>query len=356
MDLESSAKGLFHPSNKDLFWKNIWRYAIYRDIWSAPGSPEINLYVRRDFPPPVIPLDIELPEGAGGMAQRGQFKRSFGSRGTGQGMFIGPRGIAVGPEGVIYVADSENARIQKFSSDGQFLLSFGRPGDEPGQFNSGWGGPRGVAVGPDGSVYVADTWHQKRGRVQKFSADGRFVHDWEGYDGFFGPRDLAVDSKGSVYVVDTGKKRIQKFDSNGKFIKTWGKDGGLPGEFDEPVGIAIDQNNQVYIADTGNKRIQIFDENGKFLRMINLLSWESEDTVGIEPYIAVDREGRIYATDSVQGAVIQIAQDGKKVTHWGIQGSGPANLDKPSGIAMASNGDVLVADRTLCRISIYSPK
>jgi DNA-binding beta-propeller fold protein YncE len=100
----------------------------------------------------------------------------------------------------------------------------------------------------------------------------------------------------------------------------------------------------------------VFDENGRFRRSIHLIAWESEDLVGIEPYIAVDGEGRIYVTDSVKGAVHQISSDGNRVTTWGLRGGGPGQLEKPSGIAITAQGEVAVADRNQCRISIFKPR
>ena len=129
-----------------------------------------------------------------------------------------PRGLRVAPDGSIYVADSGNHRIQHFSADGTVLQAWGTFADlskgaaPGGTFNEPWD----VAVAPDGSVYVADTWNH---RVQKFTADGKFVKMW-GYfgqgekpDAFWGPRGLAVDAQGRVYVMDTGNKRIVVFDA-----------------------------------------------------------------------------------------------------------------------------------------------
>ena len=129
-----------------------------------------------------------------------------------------PRSIAVGLKDDIYVADSRNHRILHVAPDGSLLNEWGTfadilAGDAPnGTFNEPWG----VAVGPDGSVYVTDTWNH---RVQKFTADGRFIKTWGKYGQpilelpesasfLWGPRGIAVDARGQVFVADTGNKRI----------------------------------------------------------------------------------------------------------------------------------------------------
>ena len=82
--------------------------------------------------------------------------------GSGDGQFISPNAVAVASDGSVYVADSDNQRIQKFTSEGVFVSKWGTEGRGDGQFYM----PRGVAVAADGSVYVADTWNH---RIQKFS-------------------------------------------------------------------------------------------------------------------------------------------------------------------------------------------
>jgi DNA-binding beta-propeller fold protein YncE len=109
-----------------------------------------------------------------------------------------------------------------------------------------------VAVGPDGSVYVTDTWNA---RVVKFTAKGKYITSWGFYgqdtpEAFWGPRGIAVDSKSRVYVADTGNKRIVVFDSKGAYITQFGTAGLDAGQFDEPVGVAVAFDGTVYVTDT----------------------------------------------------------------------------------------------------------
>ncbi len=121
-------------------------------------------------------------------------------------------GICVGPDGNIWVADTGNNRVQKFTPTGTFLMSLGRTdcssGSDPGEFY----GPADVAVDQFGVVYVADTYNN---RVQRFSAQGTYWGEWGSLAGTprgaFEPRDLATDVFGNLYVTDPLNDRIQKW-------------------------------------------------------------------------------------------------------------------------------------------------
>jgi len=214
-------------------------------------------------------------------------------------------------------------------------------------------------VGPDGSVYVADTWNH---RIQKFDANGKFLTTW-GQEGqgdalnvFWGPRAVAVDSTGRVFVADTGNKRISVFDANGTglaSIGVSGKGGVDPGFLDEPVGLAVGPDGSVYVADTWNMRIQVFqpgaDGSYSSVAQWSLDAWYGQSLEN-KPYLALDKQGRVYVTDPEGFRVLVFDKTGQFVTTWGENGTSNAQFGIVSGIALGPDGQVYVVDSANNRI------
>ncbi|SCW80545.1 DNA-binding beta-propeller fold protein YncE [Paenibacillus tianmuensis] len=194
-----------------------------------------------------------------------EWKKSGGGAGSGPGEFNYPSGVAVDGDGNVYVADSDNNRIQKLTAAtgkwSDWKKSDGKPGSSLGEFNY----PTGVAVDRSGNVYVAD---MKNHRIQKLTAATGVWSEWKsggggsgsGLGGFDEPYHLAVDGNGNVYVADSNNHRIQKLTAATGKWREWkrrggGAGGGL-GEFYNPLGVAVDSSGQVYVADSNNHRVQ----------------------------------------------------------------------------------------------------
>ncbi len=236
-------------------------------------------------------------------------------------------------------------------------MSNPNPAAPPSTFNEPWG----VAVGPDGSVYVSDTWNY---RIQKFTASGQFIKMWTTYgpagaqQTFYGPRGIAVDAQGRVYVVDTGNKRIVIFDSDGNYITEFGEAGLDPGQFDEPVGITIDSSGVIYITDTWNQRIQTFMPSADGLTFTPLKQWDvvgwNGQSLDNKPFIAVDNKGHVFVTDPDASRVIEYTTDGTLVSTWGDYGNSTTTFGIAAGVAVDPAAHIWVTDAGNQRIMRFT--
>ncbi len=317
--------------------------------------------------------------------------------------FVNPQGITMDKSGYVYVMDSGNHRIQKFTSDGAFVTKWGRKGSGNGEFGSieDFGPFPGIITDREGNVYVADSGNH---RIQKFTSDGDFVAKWgkagRGEGEFNSPEGMVIDSEGFIYVADSKNHRIQKFTTDGVFTAKWGQKGIRNGEFNEPKGIAIDSEGNVYVTDSLNYRIQKFSPDGAFL-----MKWGSFASDGVgESYpesIVIDGEGHIYVAQrdniykfgpgggsfisewlryndnerfqTVSGMVIDHAsgemyvveggsrnrilkfrQDASFINKWGSGGSGEGEFIVPHLITMDQNGDIYIADAGNFRIQKFN--
>ena len=175
---------------------------------------------------------------------------------------VRPSGIAIDRENrFVYVADTGNDCVDVFDADNyKFLRTIGKPSrkhdqTEPGTFAL----PEGVAVGPDGNVFVADTFND---RVEIFDADGQFISTFgkngDGPADFERPKGIAIDCDGHIWVVDAAQNRVKVFNQQGRLLIYFGGEGYFPGQFMGPWGIAIGPSNQVVVSETYPGRVQVF--------------------------------------------------------------------------------------------------
>jgi uncharacterized protein (TIGR03663 family) len=340
-------------------------FLLYRELENPLGSSDFAFYIRRDIASQIwqssattVAHQVEEASQYAEVQREVRAVASWGEPGALEGQFSFPKDLAVDGDGNVYVVDSQNNRIEKFDSQGEFITAWGSFGQEPGQFSEPWG----IAVDGEGTVYVADTWNH---RIQRFTADGELLGHWgvfqdtggqllEPQGMFYGPRDIAIDAEGNLYVTDTGNKRIQKFDGEGNPLGQWGGSGPAAGQFLEPVGIAIDAEGQIYVADTWNQRIQVFDEDFQFLRQWAVQGWMGESVVN-KPYLAVDGQGRVYTTEPEGSRVLVFDNEGKLLAAWGTYGTDDASFDLPTGIALDGEGNVYVSDSNNHRILKFAP-
>ncbi|MBI5153140.1 MAG: hypothetical protein HZA36_01640 [Parcubacteria group bacterium] len=188
------------------------------------------------------------------------FFTKWGSTGSSNSQFDDPSGLAIidaivgsstAPE--IFVVEYNNNRVQKFTNTGGFISTWGSHGTGNGQFT----GPRDI-VAAGNTIYVVDASDPNavssgNNRIQKFTRNGDFISKFGSYvtgDGQFNdPYGACADSSGNLYVADTGNNRIQKFDTSGTFLAKWGSTGTGNGQFQSPTGCAFDSSGNIYVTD-----------------------------------------------------------------------------------------------------------
>ena len=206
--------------------------------------------------------------------------------------FSYPCGVAITPDNFILVADKH--KIQKISMDGECIKSVGKQGSGPLEFNI----PCGIAISPiTGDIYIADSNNH---RIQVLNPDLTFSYMFgskglaEGQ--FFKPYNVTIDRQELVYVTDTWNNRIQMFTPEGQYLSQFGTKGPDSRQLRVPTGIVIDDNNLMYITEWGNNCISVFTTDGQFVCSFG--GYGSNVGQFNEPYgITFDREGYLYVCD-----------------------------------------------------------
>ncbi len=201
--------------------------------------------------------------------RQGNILHQWGEPGAAPGQFMEPWGIAVDAEDNVYVADTWNHRIQKFTAQGEFLLQWGTYGEFEARDFNGRGafyGPRDVAVGPEGDVYVTDTGNK---RVQVFDAEGEFLLDFGGSGNAPGqlnePVGIDVSDAGEIYVVDTWNQRIQVFNTSGGYLRQWSVPVWDVTNPEIKPYLTLDGSDVVYVTDPERSRVLAFSTDGSFI-------------------------------------------------------------------------------------------
>lgn len=261
-----------------------------------------------------------------------------GARGAGIGQFNKPRSVAVDAQDCVYAVDM-TGRVQKFSPDGVFVLSWQMPQTDLGK-------PKGMTRGSDGEIVVIEPHYQ---RLTHYDPTGKLLAQW-GTRGthagaFTLPRGVAINGTGEVYVSEyTASERVQWFSKHGRqFLGAFGRAGTAPGEFNRPEGICVDAESRVYVADSCNHRIQIFSREGKLLRMYGSAG-KGPGELSYPYDICVDGEGTQYVCEFGNSRIQLFDKDCKPIEMIGGPGSKPGQFSNPWGIALDSGGNLWVAD------------
>lgn len=376
----------FSPSNTqaatlregvfDIWWQRdytTYGQAIDKDFSTThwPVSDAMYVYVRKDYASQIWEygvgdgvVDNPLDDIAENVCNTNwQSMIAVQSFTTPNGM-TRPVGVTLDEAGNVYVADEYSHDIAVFNATGAFLRTIGQPVGGPDPDAPVFTRPNAVDIGPDGLMYVADTWDYG---VDVLTTDGELMVEWgqqgeygfaaeaNPVEGLWGPRDVAVSDEGLVYVSDTGNKRVRVYsilDNQAIYVADIGTGGSGLGELNEPSGLVLHPDGRVFVADTWNRRVAVFMNDGTFVDNYPVLGWYQE--LGNRPYLALDVErDLLYVTDPDAGRVLVYSISGDCLGSFGmLAGEQPtlAQFGVVGGITVDDDGFVYVADSTLGRV------
>ena len=264
-----------------------------------------------------------------------------------------PLGVAVAPDGKVFVTETGGERkVHVFDSSGQEIGAFAPPDTTPGSRT-----PVYVAVSPQGKVYVSD---RSANAIQIFGEDGSYLgtvpsplaggHPWQ-------PLGLTFDKAGNLYVTEVtdGQHRVLVLDPEGKLKLEFGKQGTADGEFWFPNAVTVDGDGRIYVADSNNGRVQVFDPAGTLLYKIG--RGLAAGDLSMPRGIAIEGS-RLFVVD-VSRQAVQVYQTGatpKFLYVFGEDAAGNSTFQYPNGLAIDSRGWVYVTDRENNRVQVWRPQ
>jgi len=258
-------------------------------------------------------------------------------------------GVGVDTTGTIYAADQAVGAVFVFDADQKHveLIGNGR--------QASFGLIVGVALDDDNRLFVSDA---KLHHILEFNAK----HEQEatiGTEVLVRPGGVAIDHENRyLYVVDAGNDVVDVFDADKfKLLRQIGKPSKRheqtePGTFALPEAVAVDGEGNVYVTDTLNNRIQIFDAEGGFISMFGK-NGDGPADLERPKGVAIDCDGHVWVVDAAQNRVKVFDRQGRLLIYFGGQGYYPGQFMGPWGIAIDSSNRVIVSETFPGRVQVF---
>jgi sugar lactone lactonase YvrE len=294
--------------------------------------------------------------------------------------FSQPIGLAADGAGNVYVADFQNCTIRKITPGGTVTTLAGVAGQlgrvDGAPSTARFGLPSGVAVDSNGNIFVADTYSQSIRKIDQNAGNVVTTLAGSGASGsidgpgpiatFLQPKAVAVDGAGNIYVADEGNHEIRKITPGGSVTTLAGRategstDGAGPGaRFNQPSALVFDSAGNLYVADTANNVIRKIAPDGAVSTFAGTAGNQgtADGTGGAARFngpqgLTIDIAGNIYVADTYNDTIRKITPSAVVSTIAGTaQSAGSADglgaaarFHFPGGVAVASNGNIYVAD------------
>lgn len=269
---------------------------------------------------------------------------SFGGPGADAGQFFNPGGISIDAVGAVYVADTGNDRIQKFDPNGEFVASIGGFGRNLGEFNK----PTDICARSGMRIYVVDSHNR---RIQELDVYLRDIAMYpitlpESGSSYTGtPIGIDLSRHGDLFVTDRENDRILHLRRTEQtFVEFRDSRGNLR----RPLGIAIGPDDNLYVCDTGNDRVAIFDP---FMGMVGTIG---EGILNAPEGIDIDERRTVYVADTRHHRVVIFNRHGDVIGTLGGPGNGPGQFDNPGDVAIYRGTFLYVLDSGNGRVQKFS--
>ncbi len=294
--------------------------------------------------------------------------------------FNDPAGIAIATDGTVFVADNQNHALRRIGTNGVVTTLaglLGTPGAADGSGSTArFDSPTGLALGPDGALYVSDTGNHTIRRVTLAGAVTTLAGSAGSADYADGPASavrfnqplgLAVAPDGTVFVADSGNHLIRVIATNGTVSvlagnpETFGSaDGtGTNAFFNSPVGLALAPDGSLFVSDANNFTIRRVTVAGVVTTIAGAAGQDgsadgpaASARFGKPAELALAPNGTLYIADAAQHTIRRLTPDGRVSTIAGLVGAdgaadganGVARFFNPYGLAIAARGQLIVAD------------
>ena len=279
-----------------------------------------------------------------------------------------PLGVSVEANGDIYIADTDNNRIQKWvlgATTGTRVA-----GGNGGDYATGadqLSFPRAVEVDADGNLYIADFGNN---RIQKW-APGATTGETLAGGGAYGsgadqlayPSDVAIDANGDIYIVDMNNNRIQELVRRVTTVAGGNGGGANANQLRTPLGVAVDGDGNLYVADNENHRVQKFAPGCTSACTGVTVAGGNGNSDGANQLnspvgVTVDADGNIYIADTANDRIQKWAPgatEGTTVAGGNGKSNGANQLNSPHGVAVDTAGNIYIADTANNRIQKWAP-
>ncbi|XP_078602277.1 B-box type zinc finger protein ncl-1-like [Branchiostoma floridae x Branchiostoma japonicum] len=215
--------------------------------------------------------------------------QKFGTPGGSAGQFLFPHSICAGHNGLLYISDGQNHRIQVFDRQGKSLFTFGKKGKGRGMFIQ----PTYLAVSPDDHLFVRDKGSK---RVQEFSNKGQYINQFF-MDNLHEARGMACDSRGRILIVDKGDNGYHQgvafYSSSGALLKKVSCP-NIPKMtvYANPVGTNSD--NEIFVCDHVGHCLRVYNEHGRYVRQVG-----GEANIDVLMGVLIDRDDNIIVLNGI---------------------------------------------------------